>query len=202
VRWVLREILDALSAAASTLGVELGALWRWLDDSGTAVLAMVTLAYVVLTHRQLHSAHAAFLGARKGEGLIPGHWSVWLHNYGPGVALAVRVHSVQLDFATRRYHFRLGEGHAEIPAGEDREYNLGVIRFDDQGGGVCISPIHVSWRTVTGKRQRGLWVLEVNVPRGGRARASGDARRLGRLAWLYWQLRVKLDDWKGRRFPV
>ena len=128
------------------------------------ILVIITILYVIITYKLVHAPHTAFLQPEgiNLQNIDFENWLITIKNFGPGVAVSVRVYIrilKKLTFAPtknnpQRVFMVVGwveaKGASTISNGSTESYKFkGLIRD--------LAPIRTEWKLITGKRRRGIW---------------------------------------------
>lgn len=162
----------------------------WIQAGATVILALITLAYVRLTSRLVHSAHMAHLRpVSVSTGKDPMGWVIRIKNFGPGTALDVKLRTVVVTKTSldplqpkplrtwTESHFCVADGPFELAKDATAEYHFsGLINFK--------RPFFLSWRTVSGGRQSNAWIISIGAR--DKIRPCDRIRRI--LFWTGWIL--------------
>ena len=162
-----------------------------------AFTAVLTAVYVVVTHRLVHLPHGAYVRPRSGQtqGLTSArgsHWVLNVVNLGPGLAQQVKVEVLgAFAGADIRIHNWLApaEGPSELRVGAEVTYRCGLLGFPFELKPAA-SPLRISWRTQTGKKQLSRWLFLCHE--------KDKFRPLGRWEWRKWRVAVWLANKKGK----
>lgn len=142
------------------------------------LLFLVTCWYVRLTNSLVHAPHVSYLRPTEARSKEDFTRSVTVHNFGPGLAVEVRVRSRvlktlesdPLDPTGRRAFTTTdisdAEGPHEIPANTDATYVLPHRPEWD-------APIFVAWSSPTGRHYSSRWSVEIGMKTVIRAMSFG-----------------------------
>ena len=152
-------------------------------------LFLITIKYVVATSKMVHLPYKTYVKPIQVglENNSLTNWWFEVKNYGPGLAINVRVYTIMnsnykylkdLTFLMESKKI-LGKGSTELQPGQEEKFRFeGLISFKD--------PVIITWESITGKRFRSYW--KVTIRNGERIKAYGFSRKLSfwitRL-WLY-----------------
>lgn len=141
-------------------------LWDYLKDAAPVATLLTTVIYVVLTSKLIHASHAAHLRP-VSVNTKDRSWIIKIQNFGPGIATNVKVETVVLtDFvfdpsqpqSLMGWEYtdkKIANGPFEISPYNEAVYEFKyLMSFKD--------PFFISWRTVTGKKQKNAWFININ----------------------------------------
>jgi hypothetical protein len=140
----------------------------WIQSSAAIVLVIVTIIYVIITHRILHSTYRAYLKPTEVS-LDETNWKIIVRNFGPGLATNVEVKTIittswkfspnsrsnkePLIFITKE--LLRADGPFEIESYKDGEFSfINLPSFE--------YPFLISWRTITGGKQKSAWRILIS----------------------------------------
>lgn len=187
-------------------------IFCWINENSTliqtflgAFVAIIAGIYVLITYKLLHSPYRAYLKPCK----ISKHFdkeldSIDLHNYGPGTALNMKIQlSVirrLIPVANKKKQLRFLIDTIESPASGPTELksgDSGIFYFE--GSFERKWPIYITWRTVTNKKEKSVWLASDNEIF---IRIGICKRVFYRIKWLITNLStpiVKLQVWFRKR---
>lgn len=141
-------ILEEISTWINLNPVQTQVILTFVQTTGSLLLLIVTIIYVVFTGRLIHTPQKAYLIINllvRGNGP---HYTIKIQNLGPGVAKNVNVKIINPLI------YRKIKVPGPIAMAVDQECNYWfkqpLFKKD--------YPIYISWCSVTGKKQKSMWI--------------------------------------------
>lgn len=148
------DLLKAYDIQTISIAVQAGA---------SIVLLIITIIYVVLTHKLLHAPHKAFLRPILIKPETEG-WTLRVRNFGPGIAINLQIRTVllknlQLDpfpkqslMAWSDNRLLPAHGPFQLMPNEEADYHFDDwISFED--------PFYITWKSIIGKKFKTSWLI-------------------------------------------
>ena len=145
---------------------------EWIIDNAafihalaTIILVGVTIAHIILNKRIIHSPHKSFV--RPVKLWVDTVWKVGLKNFGPGLALNIKLRKLVTVKKKRilskalktTSKLRFADGPYELSADSDADYKYRYhMEFN--------TPFFLYWETITGYKTKSAWKL-VEIESGG-----------------------------------
>lgn len=167
----------------------------WVQAVAACITLIVTIIYVVYTNKLVHSPHRTVIRLSRVVSEKSDEYRIKARNLGPAIAADVKIEAVIWNVRQVGYNSDPNKiptlinmvkvnayGQADIGVGEDTEYRVrGKLYYK--------MPITISWRTITGKKQKCAW--KVDTKKGYELNKIGTLSQMRyQMIWIIMNIRT------------